>query len=386
MRVLVVIPSFYPAFYYGGPIFSTFKACKAMVESGLELCVATTNANGKSVLDVPVGRYVLVEDIPVKYYPETFLGKLSLALLAGLKNDIKSVDLVHIQSIFSISTPAALLFSALLGKKIILSPRGSLGEWCLRQKSFVKLVWVRFLVGPYNKNLIWHVTSKQEKREVEALFPSARCCVVPNGVDLDDFEKFTPDSEFYSSKYALPEGAVVISCMCRLERKKGLDILIEAFSRKLSGKKNHFLFIAGEDFGVLDDLLELVENLKLSSKVRFVGPLNGVEKLNFIACSNVFAMASHNENFGNVYLEALALGVPIVASRATPWEDVRYFECGEWVDNTPSEFSDAICRVLDRPKQFFAENAKRYVRQFSWGRISESYKRMYLNSDNCLSR
>ncbi len=58
-------------------------------------------------------------------------------------------------------------------------------------------------------------------------------------------------------------------------------------------------------------------------------------------------LASHHENFGMVYAEALAAGTPVVASTNTPWQDVEKYNCGKWVENTPEKFAKAINEILN---------------------------------------
>nr|QKQ37162.1 glycosyltransferase [Escherichia coli] len=58
--------------------------------------------------------------------------------------------------------------------------------------------------------------------------------------------------------------------------------------------------------------------------------------------ADVFALPSHNENFGNVYLESLAAGTPILASKHTPWSIVEQFGCGQWVNNDEVSVTNAL--------------------------------------------
>ena len=55
MKLLFISPSFYPAFYYGGPIYSTYELAKALKKQNIDLKVITTNANGKERLNVKTG-------------------------------------------------------------------------------------------------------------------------------------------------------------------------------------------------------------------------------------------------------------------------------------------------------------------------------------------
>ena len=112
--------------------------------------------------------------------------------------------------------------------------------------------------------------------------------------------------------------------MGRLHSKKGFDILIDAFIKLREVNSDSFRLIAGEDYGEKNRLNEKIVTSNLIDKVYLVGQINDTdEKVNFLANADVFALASHNENFGIVYAEALAAGTPIVASKKTPWQEVE---------------------------------------------------------------
>ena len=86
MKINLIIPSFYPATVYGGPIFSTLHACKSLSElDDVEVYVSTTNANRDSRLDVEKNNWVKFNDhFFVKYYNETLIGKFSLSFFLNV--------------------------------------------------------------------------------------------------------------------------------------------------------------------------------------------------------------------------------------------------------------------------------------------------------------
>ena len=123
MRVAVIIPSFYPALIYGGSIFASYNLTTYASALNIDIWVSTTNANGRKRLNVKTNEFIPLHKFHVKYYHENILNLLSLRLIFGIYNDIKKSDLIHIQSIFSYPTPISLLFSKILKKKVLLSPR-----------------------------------------------------------------------------------------------------------------------------------------------------------------------------------------------------------------------------------------------------------------------
>ena len=140
--------------------------------------------------------------------------------------------------------------------------------------------------------------------------------------------------------------------------------------------------IAGEDFGEKPSLNNIINQKKLANEVFLIGKLDGNEKLEFLHNADVFALPSHHENFGMVYAEALAAGIPIIASKNTPWQDAEKFGLGKWVENTPEEFAEAIKQVLNSDSKKMGEIGKKYVEEkFCWEKIA----RLFIDKINSIS-
>ncbi len=387
MKINLIIPSFYPATVYGGPIFSTLHTCEELAKlDDVEVYVSTTNANMTTRLDVKTNKWQKFEkNFYVKYYNETIINKISLSLLFTLWRDERKVDVVHIQSIFGILTVIALIYANLLAKPILLSPRGSFGGWCIDNGSKFKDLWLRFLIKPLVKNVTWHATAEQEKLEIQALFPEAKVAIVPNGIDYEIFQvfnKLTPKK--YVKKFTDQEREVskIVVSMGRLQKKKGFDILINSFKKILDAYPDAILLIAGPNEGEQHNLEALTKELDVQSSVFLVGSISGQDKVDFLANADVFALPSHNENFGNVYLESLASGTPIVASTNTPWASVEINKCGKWVKNSEDDTAQAILTLLSEDKDLLGTNAKKYAQQYSWKSIAKKFEVVYSSLKN----
>ena len=144
MRISLVIPSFYPAVIYGGPIAFS-NTCRELANlDGVEIFVSTTNMNMNSKLinsklDVVVNKFIQFENnLFVKYYDETFVGKFSRSMFFNIWKDIKKSDVVHVQAIFNTSVPIGLFWARFFNKPTVLTPRGSLGMWALKNGSRFK--------------------------------------------------------------------------------------------------------------------------------------------------------------------------------------------------------------------------------------------------------
>lgn len=379
MNVCIVIPSFYPAVIYGGPIFSTLSTCEELAKfENFNVTVVTTNTNSDRRLDVATNKWISLKNFRVKYYNETVIGKFSLQLFVNLWRDIKESDVIHIQSVFSLSTPWALLLSKFNKKPVLFSPRGSLGVWGLNNGSKIKSIWLKLFIEPFSNSIVWHSTSFEEKKDILKLFPYSQVELIPNGIHIADYDLDSAPQDFYK-KY-LPKNMAyekIVISMGRLQKVKGFDILIKSFLNVLSIYPNAKLLIAGPDEGERNNLLNLIELLELNDSVFLIGNVDGNEKLLFLNAADVFALPSHSENFGNVYLESLASGTPIVASQNTPWEIVEDYTCGRWVPNDVENTSKSIIEILSKEKVKMRANSKKLANNYDWSSIGLTFKNLF---------
>lgn len=382
MKINLIIPSFYPATIYGGPIFSTLHTCKELAKfDDININVSTTNTNMHSKLDVKTNEDIKFEDnFYVKYYDETKVDKFSLQLYLNVWKEIKRSDVVNVQAIFNTPVPISLFYAKLFKKPILLSPRGSLGEWCIGNGSKFKTIWLNYLLKPLVKNITWHATAQQEKDEILSIYPNAQIEIIPNGIEYEKFQiSNTLEKKEYLKKYTNKEfepNKIIVS-MGRLQKKKGFDILIDSFDKTLEIFPNSVLLIAGGDEGEEKSLKNQIKQLNLENNVFLIGNIESQDKIDFLANADLFCLPSHNENFGNVYVESLATGTPIVASKMTPWSEVEEYNCGKWVSNSIEETSKAMNILLSQDRELLRINSKKLALKYDWKNIAQSFKSLY---------
>jgi glycosyltransferase involved in cell wall biosynthesis len=385
VKILLATPSYYPAFVYGGPVASSYALCKALAQQGVEVCVLTTDANGKNRLRVNTRQLTaLASGLHVRYCREQMRHFLSLDFLFRLPADVRRADVVHIQSVFSTYTFWALLWSFLWKKPVVATPHGSLGLWSMGQGSRFKKLFLRCCVSPFLGKTIFHATSSKEADEIGLFCPRSRCVLIPNGIDLQAYPLGPLQGEKSPSDYlkkftgeATSDRPKIIVSMGRLHKVKGFDILIRSFSILLRKQPDAVLLIAGADDGVLPELKSLVSETRLQRQVHFVGELLGDDKSAFLRGADVFALPSHHENFGLVYLEALACGLPVVASWHTPWQTLEPQGLGRWVENTPEAFAEAIESQLKAKNEAFSAKSRALAQEFGWEKIAERFIALY---------
>lgn len=126
-----------------------------------------------------------------------------------------------------------------------------------------------------------------------------------------------------------------------------------------------------------------MERLGLNDKVLFAGSMTGKQKIQAYASSRYSFLVSNSENFGNVVIEALSQGTPVVASRGTPWESLPQKHAGFWIENTPEEIGKTLDIIITQSEEEFyryREGALNYSRDFDiYEHISE-WERIFMTS------
>ncbi len=104
---------------------------------------------------------------------------------------------------------------------------------------------------------------------------------------------------------------------CRLHRTKGIDFLIEGFSRLQMDREAYRLVIVGPDEGELQRLKSLARKCGVENFVVFAGPLYGVDRLKAFVDADIFLSTSHFEVTGLNCFEALMCGAPVIVTKNT---------------------------------------------------------------------
>jgi len=192
--------------------------------------------------------------------------------------------------------------------------------------------------------------------------------VIHNGVDLSEFADAPPFS--HPRPYILALG--------NLLHRKGMDVLIRSYARLASPRAD--LLIAGTG-GELEALRALSNELGVASRVRFVGFVSGVEKVSLYRGAEFFVCPSRREPFANVILEAMAAGLPVVATdvggnRQLVGSGRHGLLCrSEDVEG----MADTLGTLLDAPDRLSEARAAvpEYVARYGWERIAQEYASLY---------
>lgn len=362
--VLHVIPAVAPR--YGGPSAAVVGMCRALSVAGVSAMIATTDADGPGRLPVEQGRLQTYSGVPAYFFQrvasEAF--KVSPGLAAWLKAHVRDFDLVHIHAVFSHSSVAAGRACAAMHVPYVVRPLGTLDPWSLERKKRQKQWLLQWPVGQILRAASgMHYTTAEEMRLAEGAVRGLPAgFVVPVGVDDGCFVKATEGQT--RAPYVLSAS--------RLEAKKGVDLLIRAFHLAAQSEIQEMtwnLVIGGDgDASYVAYLRDLAEAGPARSRIRFEGWVSGEAKRRLFRDAALFALASHQENFGIAVAEAMASGVPVVVTPGVNLADQITSAGAGWV-SAPE--ADALAQMLRAAMGDGAERARRGERARA---LAESFR------------
>ncbi len=213
--------------------------------------------------------------------------------------------------------------------------------------------------------------------------------VIPCGVDL---KLFVPQSRQQArEKLGLRQQQPVILFVGRLDPFKGPDLLLRAAA--MMEEDAQIVIVGGKLTGdpYLQQLRALSAELKLSSRVRFLGAQPQQELPMIYSAADITVMPSYHESFGMAAVESLACGTPVVATRAGGLTTVvRHGETGYLVPRCPGFFAERLDTLLRDPTllEQMRRSARPSILQFSWKSVSSQMSDLYddvLNETKCLA-
>jgi glycosyltransferase involved in cell wall biosynthesis len=193
-----------------------------------------------------------------------------------------------------------------------------------------------------------------------------------NGVDLSLFSFHTEDQQLeLRKKLDLPVGVPVLMSVGFLIERKGHHLIINT----LVDHPTAYLVIAGSGPD-LNKLQQLASDLKVATRVIFVGSLSQADLSNYYGAADALILASSREGWANVLLEAMSSGTPVVATNVwgTP-EVVTTPVAGVLVDRNSASISAGISQVLNL--DYSRLQTRQYAENFNWDDTSDGQYQLF---------
>lgn len=371
MKILHIVPSYKPAYVYGGPIESVAKLCEGLALAGNTVHVYTTNANGETDLPVEPGVETDVDGVKVTYFKTLTKSPsfISPALWKAVYTDSRDYDVIHIHSWWNILVIVSALICTGKGLNVVFAPRGMLSGYILNSgKSTIKKIIHASVGARILAKTRLHATAESELRECTELIKGWKGFVLPNILSLPDIPVVAPKNPVFTLIF-----------LSRIHPKKGLEILFEAISRV---KFDLVLRIAGSgEDDYVKKLKAYSEKLGIADRIEWVGWKDRADKYIEFMNADLFVLVSRNENFANVVIESLHMGTAVLISEDVGLSDyVRNTGVG-WVTTLEtSDVANALTTAFrDREKREWVRRESRDIvaQSFSPDRLIAQYSEEY---------
>jgi glycosyltransferase involved in cell wall biosynthesis len=366
MNILHVIPSLGPV--YGGPSKIVPELAQVLIKKGENVHIATTNANGDECLNVPLGVPVSLQGVPTYYFPRHLNERFTFSwpLSRWLWKHVPEYDLIHIHSVFSYSTAAASRIAYKYRIPYVVMPHGMLEPWALKYKGWKKKTYFQLLEREnLNRASGIHAGTKAEMDNICGLGIKRPMFVVPNGLNLSEFENL-PSRAKFEERYPEIRGKEVILFLGRIDPKKGLDILVKALA--ILNRKDVYLVIAGPDLiGYRKTIEAMIHENGLGAQVLFTGMLSGQEKQMAFSSADLFVLPSRSEGFAVAVIEAMASRLPVIISKGCNFPQVEEVKAGRIIPPEVQPLVQAILDLLENP------NECKYLGNRGWDLVRNNY-------------
>jgi len=357
----------------GGAETVVENLAKRLTTRGHEVHVFTTSFNSKSCIEKH-------ENLWIHRYG-TNLKLASGRFSTGLMHEPMRypTDIVHVHVSVPMGDIAGFFYAKKKKKPLVVTLHLDVGSY---KNIMIKLAYYIYC-GLINKFLTQadiivsptrsYVNDTNLKRHKDKII------IIPNGIDIKKFDiKYSKDE--CREKLSLSLSEKIILYVGNLEPRKGLDILIRAMAIVVRVIKDVRLIVIGSGV-MLDNLQKLVIKLGLSQHVIFTGFAEDNKKLLYYKSADIFVLPSLYEIFGIVNLEAMACGLPIIATKVGGIPDiVEDGSNGLLVPyRNPKALADAIIYLLENDDVRKKMGKKSYcrVKEYSWENIVEKTETLY---------
>lgn len=266
------------------------------------------------------------------------------ALNGRLKSDfadaVRAADGLHVHGIWEESTAVACKLARKLDKPYVLSAHGMLEPWALATKQLKKRVYA-VLVERANVSgaRCLHALTAAEAGQYRSFGATCPIAVVPNSVE----QPKGATADLFLQRYPELRGKRIVLFLSRLHPKKGLDLLVAAWARASQGHAEAQLVIAGPDSeGMQASLIAQAGQAGVLDRITFTGMLSGDLKWSALKAAEAYVLPSYSEGLSMALLEAMGVGLPVIATRACNMPEITTYGAGWEIEATADDVTSAL--------------------------------------------
>lgn len=380
MRILHVIPSYEPAWAFGGTVTATSQLCRGLVRQGVDVTVYTTDADGKGgYLDVPLNRRIDLGGVKVWYFHCDLFPKnafYSRGLTRKLKDTLKEFDLIHMSALWQWIGIDVYKICRQFSKPYIISSHGSFNPWPWNQNKIKKRIyWSLFGKKTVENAAAIHFTTNDEKDNSLYSIPflsKKKNFIIPNAMMIRQGKNIREE-------LSISKDTFVLLFTGRIHQTKGIHFVIKAM-KQIDCKKLLFLIVGHEEDIKYSNYLRRISKV-INNKIIWKGSVSSEEIWDYYFSSNLFVLPSYNENFSMVAAEAMSSGLPVLISNNVGLrKDVQLSNSGFVVSQDVGQIANVFKKCIKSPdllKQL-SQNARKFVKErYDMNKVAELMAKAY---------
>ena len=391
MKILQISNSFKPAWETGGTTRVVYEISCALFNKGHSVTIYTTDRGQKRV-EIKKNRPVPVDNLIVYYFRNisNFMSmKMNIVtpyyLFFVARKQIKNFDIIHIHEHRTFLAVIVSYFAKKNNVPYIVQAHGSVMPFFqkTRFKRIFDKLWGNKILKNASKFIALTETESEQYKKMDII--ERKIEIIPNGINLS-FLNHLPQKGKFRHKYSINENEKIVLYLGRIHKRKGLDILLNAFLN-ISNELNHVkLVIVGPDDGFLNTIKKQAKDLIKDGKILITGPLYDEEKWEAYTDADLLVYPAIHEIFGLVPFESILCDTPIVVTKNDGCgELVEKLNCGYLVEYGDTqgltEAINYILKNLDKQSKL-VEAGKNYIlNNLEWEKIANEVEKVY---ENCI--
>ncbi len=380
MKILMMTPYIAPV--YGGISKVVGELVDDLGKQHVWVDLITTNANDSGYLEVPLNVWVDQDNYRVRYFDCWFRNDLifSRSLLGWLWQHSSDYDLLHSHTLFSPLNALVHRICQWRNLPYVMTPHGMLEPWALAYKAWKKKGYYRLVEqGALRSAAAIHALTLTEVDQLRDLGLESPV-LIPNGIHRQQFEQL-PSPQLLYDAFPHLQGKSLILFLGRIDPKKGLDLLAQAYAQVATVYPNTHLVIAGPDsINFLPMARGYFEQAGCGNRFTFTGMLNGKLKFAALAAAQIYVAPSYSEGFSMSILEGMASALPCVFTTGCNFSEAAQANVAYEVAIDGDAIANALIKCLQQPHQaqMMGQKAQQFIfDHYDWNSIAKRLKNVY---------
>ena len=369
MKILLVNSIFYPAINWGGPITATYDLARKLAEDGQEVMVYTSDALDYNTNMNIERRVVMPEGFEIRYFKNRskhFRYFFTPGMILSILKNANKFDIIHINSYRQFQDMISYFILSLLKKSYIITAHGSVlvdGKGQLYKKIYDLFIGGKLL---HNAKKIIAFRTEQANDYEKLGVKKNQIQIIPNTIDIQKL----PKKGSLRNSLNISSIEKIIMYLGRIDEKKGVGVLIEAFAKIKTDNIN--LVIAGPDFDFKENAQKMINDLGIDKRVYFTGLLDKKKKFEAFADADIVVCPSFYEaGISMVILEAASVAKPLIISNSIGFsKEAKEFNAAlTCIPNNVQDLQNKIEDLLDDQKsaEEMGLRAQEVIKKkFSW--------------------